>query len=151
MNSRKCSIANESLFMMILLIRILITQYLFIIYIILQIIIFLINISWPADMNNWLTKTSNDITHTFLLIFWWYCKLNFNVMNRSWIQNLLSKFSLYWFTFMYWFKLYPDYEVCVRKKYLNSFKKILKNECHRTFKIEKRENSLRNWKKFVLL
>lgn len=55
--------------MMILLIRILITQYLFIIYIILQIIIFLINISWPADMNNGLTETSNDITYTFLIIF----------------------------------------------------------------------------------
>ena len=63
---------------MILLIRILITQYLFIIYIILQIIIFLINISRPADMNNELTETSNDFSNILVIL-----QAKFNIMNHS--------------------------------------------------------------------
>ena len=62
---------------MILLIRILITQYLFIIYIILQIIIFL-NISRPADMNNELTETSNDFSNILVIL-----QAKFNIMNHS--------------------------------------------------------------------
>ena len=63
--------------MMILLIRILITQYLFIIYIILQIIIFL-NISRPADMNNELTETSNGFSNILVIL-----QAKFNIMNHS--------------------------------------------------------------------